>query len=192
MTLNESTITQLCIYLCGSVKKGDADARNPSHFWSPNDEAQIHQALSPIEVHLLNPSKSKIDRSDPRINFGCDLYLIASSSIVLVDARTQKGVGIGAEMMYCNLHGIPVITICPRNSYYRKDLVPNVFGTDLHDWTHPFIASLSDVIVESLGEATEVVKDLLKTGRARKRAEKPSAAIEYFKKHYQPSAPWKV
>src|ERR1700686_532988 len=132
------------IYLSGSVRKGADDDRPSEHYWSDADEELIHQALHPIEVVLLNPQKSGVDRSDARANFGWDLYLVGTSDVVMVDARTRKGIGIGAEMMFATFKRIPTITVAPRNSHYRQALFPDLFGEDVKEWTLPFILGLSD------------------------------------------------
>jgi hypothetical protein len=87
------------IYLSGSVKKGRDDNRNPSEFWTADDENFIFKKIN-LEVVLLNPSKSPISRNDYFVNYGCDLYLVESADVVLVDLRGERGIGVGAELMY--------------------------------------------------------------------------------------------
>ena len=101
------------VYLSGSIKKGDADNRSPDHFWTEADEAVLHTGVVGAELRLLNPAKTPIQRSDYRANFGCDLFLVQQSDIVLVDARREKGIGIGAEMMFAANASIPVIAWAP-------------------------------------------------------------------------------
>jgi hypothetical protein len=83
----------------------------------------------------LTRNAATIPPSDVLSNFGCDLYLVGCSDVILVDARTKKGIGIGAEMMFASVKRIPVITWAPRNSHYRKDFIPDVFGEDIVNWT---------------------------------------------------------
>ncbi|MEM9670717.1 MAG: hypothetical protein AAF950_17525 [Pseudomonadota bacterium] len=170
----------IAIYLSGSVKKGSVDVRGHEHFWTEEDEINIRKNLNRYSVHLLNPSKTKITRNDVLNNFGCDLYLVRESDVVFVDARNKRGIGIGAEMMYASVIDVPVISICPKNSYYRKDFVPDVFGEDLHDWIHPFIAGLSNVVVDSIDAAVEVVKQHFPTNFSELATPKPESAIQYF------------
>jgi hypothetical protein len=169
----------LRVFLSGSIRKGPTDLRSSGHFWSEADEARIIEGLAPDSVELLNPAKTIIRRSDVVSNFGCDLYLVALSDVVLVDARTEKGIGIGAEMMFASTKCIPVITWAPRNSHYRKDFIPDVFGEDLANWTHPFIQGLSDFVVETLDEAIALLK---RRGREGKLAltKSPERAISHF------------
>jgi hypothetical protein len=170
----------LFIYLSGSIRKGRQDNRQSGSFWSEDEERRVAQGIEGANVHTLNPAKSDIRRSDYIANFGCDLHLVNISDVVLVDARTRKGIGIGAEMMFARFEGIPVITICPRNSNYRRDFVADVFGEDLHDWVHPFIAGLSDHIVESLDEAIALLNKLWSSGRLRQSNPTVYEAIDYY------------
>lgn len=149
---------KLRIYLSGSIRKGDSDPRSDDYFWSERHEAFIETNAGGA-VELLNPAKTDLRRTDFALNFGCDLYLVSVSNIVFVDARHEKGIGVGAEMMYAAKLGLPVITWAPRNSHYRRDFVPNVFGEDLHDWIHPFVFGLSDYVVEDLVEAMALVRE---------------------------------
>lgn len=147
----------LRIYLSGSIRKGRGDPRSPDHFWTCEDEEVIRSGVgSPVE--LLNPAKTDVRRQDVGLNFGCDLHLVSISDVVLVDARREKGIGIGAEMMFAVQLGIPVITWAPMESHYRRSKVPDVFGEDLTDWTHPFVFGLSDHVVDELAHAVDLLR----------------------------------
>ncbi|MBH5392094.1 class I SAM-dependent methyltransferase [Bradyrhizobium diversitatis] len=147
----------LRIYLSGSIKKGAGDSRTPDHFWTREDEEFI-RANAGRPVELLNPSKADIRRQDFAINFGCDLHLVSISDVVLVDARREKGIGVGAEMMFAIQRGIPVITWSPPDTHYRRSKITDLFGEDLHDWTHPFVFGLSDHVVDDLQEAMTIIQ----------------------------------
>lgn len=150
----------LRIYLSGSIRKGAGDPRPPDHFWTREDEEAIRSGVgSPVE--LLNPAKTDIRRQDFGLNFGCDLHLVSISDVVLVDARREKGIGIGAEMMFAVQRGLPVITWAPMESHYRRSKVADVFGEDLTDWTHPFVFGLSDHVVEKLDQAIDLLRALV-------------------------------
>jgi hypothetical protein len=170
----------LSIYMCGSIKKGDSDMREKECFWMPEDEVELRSKLKVEELLLLNPAKSGVSRGDAVATFGSDLHFIQSSDFVLADARREKGIGIGAELMFAAQVGIPTITICPRNSFYRKDFIANVLGHDLHDWIHPFIVTLSSVIVETLDQAIDVLNDYCKTGIYNDPRPKPSECIRRY------------
>lgn len=173
------------VYLSGSIKKGDGDNRSPDHFWTEVDEAALHAGVAGVELHLLNPAKTPIQRSDVRANFGCDLFLVQQSDVVVVDARREKGIGIGAEMMFAANASIPVITWAPPNTHYRRDFVPNVFGEDLRDWTHPFIWGLSDYVVDYLDDVVVLLNQFVADGRRLELRKAPEAAIAHFvRKHH--------
>lgn len=136
------------IYLCGSVKKGLADNRPATEFWSPEHEDFIGRAIDGC-VQLLNPSKTPISRQDYFMNFGCDIFLVRSSHLVIADLRSEKGIGVGAELMFARQAGIPVVAWLPPDSHYRRDL-SDVFGENLRNWVHPFAFALSDYVEDSL------------------------------------------
>jgi hypothetical protein len=136
------------IYLCGSVKKGLTDNRPETEFWSPQHEDLIGRTIKG-NIELLNPSKTPISRKDYFTNFGCDLFLVQSSNLLIADLRSEKGIGVGAEMMFARQAAIPVIAWLPPESHYRRDL-SNVFGEDLQNWMHPFAYALSDYLEDSL------------------------------------------
>ena len=147
----------LRIYLSGSIKKGAADPRSPDHFWT-RDEEEFIRANAGGLVELLNPAKTDIRRQDFAINFGCDLHLVSIADVVLVDARREKGIGVGAEMMFAVQRGIPVVTWAPADTHYRRSKVADLFGEDLHNWTHPFVFGLSDRVVDDLAEAMAFIR----------------------------------
>lgn len=171
---------QLVVYLSGSIRKGRADTRDPVTFWGPDEEKALTSQVTCGDVLTLNPSRTVLRRSDYYANYGCDLYLVARSDVVVVDARTEKGIGVGAEMMFARQRKIPVITVAPPNTNYRRDLVPDVFGEDLRNWIHPFVYGLSDKIVDGFEAAGKLLDDLA-TGRwTPEPAAAPEDAIDYY------------
>lgn len=179
-----SDMSPLRIYLSGSIKKGRSDMREAHAFWTESDEAMIHAHVD-REVVLLNPAKTPIRRNDYFVNYGCDLYLVGSADVILVDLRTEKGIGVGAELMYAHLTARPVIGWLPRNSYYRRDKVEDVFGEDLIDWVHPFAFGLCDLTVETLTDACNQIN--LMNGEckfAKNEKKAPERAIEAFRSAY--------
>lgn len=168
------------IYLSGSIKKGAADQRGHENFWTPENENYIVRHLGDA-VELLNPSKSAISRQDYLANFGCDLYLVKTSKAVLVDLRTEKGIGVGAELMYANTLGIPVVGWSPPESNYQRSSVRGIFGEDLVDWIHPFAFGMCDFLSPSLEEACQhlaSIRDGDWTGRAPTKL--AASAIDHF------------
>lgn len=174
----------LNVYLCGSIRKGDSDHRSDDYFWSPADELIVRSVMGE-DAMLLNPAYSPISRSDPKVNFGCDVFLVSSSDAVLVDLRQSKGIGVGAEMMLAAQLGIPLVGWLPSTSPYRRSIVGNLFGEDLKDWVHPFAAALCDEWHDTLELVSRRAKD--RALRYRPYATPPeflNDAIDRFKRQY--------
>jgi hypothetical protein len=177
------SVDRLLVYLSGSVKKGSGDARAKDDFWTDDDEEAIVTGIKGRKAQLLNPSKSVLRRSDYYANFGCDLHLVSISDLILVDVRAKRGIGIGAEMAFAQSLGIPVISICPPNSNYRRDFVPDVFGEDLKNWIHPFVYGLSDYIAHNLESAISLVNSVIADGGPHRHpGQKLHDAIAYYQR----------
>lgn len=143
-------MNEVAIYLSGSIQKGHTDTRES--FWTPNDIEFIERVLAPMDVHLLNPASRSDDLSDFLGTFGRDLFQVAAADVIFVDVRDRRGIGVGSEMTVAKALGVPVVSLCPENSHYRRqDFV--FMGQQLTDWTHPFVYGLSDVVVGTLKEA---------------------------------------
>lgn len=154
----------LKIYLSGSTRKGESDNRGDDFFWSELDESKIKNHFKNLKVELFNPNNFNIDRSDPLLTYNTDLLYIKQSDLILVDGRFRKGIGVGAEMLYARSLNKIVITICPPNSHYRKEDVKNLSGQDIDNWVHPFLFSMSNIIVDTLNEAIIEIEKLLQNG----------------------------
>ena len=171
---------KITMYLAGSIKKGDTDTKKTS-YWSDDDEKSIIACFgNEFEVNILNPATFPIRRSDSFGNFGADMYLVNKSDFLLVDARDKKGLGIGAEMVVAKYYNIPVICLCAYDSYYKKRFLPNVYGEDLHNWTHPFIIGLSDFIADTIEDAVTWIKNHIVTPQPIKGMAIIDESIKYF------------
>ena len=167
------------IYLSGSIKKGEKDASQL--YWTESDEEFIKKNIKDCRVELLNPATANIRRSDPFSNFGADLYLVTSSDFLMADLREGRGIGVGCEMTIAKFFKIPVISICPCESHYRKSKL-HVYGEELQNWIHPMVEGLSDIVVENLSEAVAWVNGFLASPKAVKDSKLFQEAIEYYKK----------
>jgi len=167
------------IYLSGSIKKGEKDVNQS--YWTESDEKFIKNNIKDYTVELLNPATADIRRSDPFSNFGADLYLVTSSDFLMADLREGRGIGVGCEMTIAKFFRIPVISICPCESHYRKSKL-QVYGEELHNWIHPMVVGLSDVVVGNLPEAVAWVNGFLASPKAVKDSKLFQEAIEYYKK----------
>ena len=140
---------KIAIYLAGSIKK--EHEKSDDSYWSESDMLFLKTSLSRYEVSFLNPAFRSDDLSDQRAVFGRDMLQVFCSHVVFVDARERRGLGVGAEMMWAKLHKLPIITLAPKNSHYHKSDT-TLLGVPVKDWIHPFVESLTDVIVENLQE----------------------------------------
>ena len=150
-------------YLAGSIQKGHE--KNGS-FWTQEHMESLKQLLSPLKPNFLNPATRCDDLSDQHSVFGRDMLQVFSADFVFADVRERRGLGVGAEMMWAKFNRIPVIGWAPKNSHYRKEET-SLLGVPVSDWVHPFVESLCDVIVESLEEGADWVKNHLKNPEAK-------------------------
>ena len=156
-------MNDVAIYLSGSIKKGNSDTRES--FWTDRDIDVIRDSLQPLEVHFLNPASRSDDLADFMGTFGRDLFQVAAADAILVDVRDRRGIGVGSEMTVAKAVGVPVVSLCPENTHYRRRDF-RFLDQELAEWTHPFVYGLSDVIVDTLQDAC----DWLATHRVADRA----------------------
>lgn len=149
---------KISLYIAGSVKKDINDANNI--FASDDIKNELVKSINNFEVVIFDPNESKIFGDSESFRFGQDCLQVISSNFIVVDLREKRGLGVGAEMMLAKERGIPIISVCPSNSHYRRSLVFHT-GVKNDDWTHPFVESLSDAIVESFSEAGEWIKNYI-------------------------------
>lgn len=173
-------MANVSIYLAGSIKKGDIDIKKTS-YWTAIEEKEIIDCFGiDYSVRILNPITFTIKRSDSFGNFGGDMYLVHESDFIFVDARDKKGLGIGAEMVAAKYYHRPVVCLCAYDSYYKKRFLPNVYGEDLYNWIHPFIAGLSDYIADTIEDAVKWMKEHLESPKPIKGLSIIDESITYF------------
>lgn len=145
------------IYLSGSIMKGKNDFPEKT-YWSERDIWTLKDELgSKFKVCILNPSERGDDLKDTRASFGRDLLQILISDVVIVDGRKKKGIGVGAEIAYAKLNGIPVFVVSPQKSHYIKTNF-EYLGQYVGDWIHPFIKELSDGVFSSIKSVALYIK----------------------------------
>lgn len=170
---------KIAIYLAGSIKK--AHEKEDETFWTQEDMECIKEHLSQHEVIFLNPAFRTDDLSDSISVFGRDMLQVFSSNIVFVDARDRRGLGVGAEMMWAKMNHIPVVTWAPKNSHYIKDST-TLLGVPVNNFVHPFVAALSDKIVENLVEGANWIDYIASDSSAQiKDAHSIGQTMEYYK-----------
>jgi hypothetical protein len=140
-------MSELLIYLSGSIQKGEGDRRES--FWTDADLAAIEAGLDEFDVAFLNPATRSDDLADYLGTFGRDLFQVTAADLVWVDARDRRGIGVGAEMAIAKQHSIPVVSLCPHHTHYRRrDFV--FLEQPLEEWIHPFVFGYSDAIVDDI------------------------------------------
>lgn len=149
---------KISLYIAGSVKKDVDDANNI--FASDDIKQQLVKSIDNFEVIIFDPNESKIFGDSESFRFGQDCLQVISSNFLVVDLREKRGLGVGAEMMLAKEKGIPIISVCPSGSHYRRSIVFHT-GAKNEKWIHPFVESLSDVIVECFNEAGEWIKNYI-------------------------------
>jgi hypothetical protein len=149
---------KISIYIAGSVRKDKNDENTV--FASDDIKGEIYQALDGVDVTIFDPNESKILGTKSRPRFGKDCLQVTSSNFIVVDLREKRGIGVGSEMMIARQRKIPVIAVCPPESHYKRHMVFHT-GAVNQEWVHPFVESLSDVIVNNFKEAGEWIKKFI-------------------------------
>ncbi len=163
------------IYLCGGIKKTDDEKKI---VWTQEDKDKLLRTVP--GVSLLDPQKTP-ELDDPMIAFGCDLNDINSADLVLVDMRQKRGIGIGAEMAIAKFLKKPVVSVCPRNSHFRRDELVHR-GRSVNGWVHPFMFGLSDFVAEDVEDAARWISDFMENPKGIKDGSVVQEAISYFQK----------
>ena len=169
------------IYPAGGVQKGEHDKGKVS--WADEDMNVFRRLLAPANVNFIDPRYRNDNLNDHFAVFGRDLMAVRVSDFVVVDGRQKRGVGVGQEMLFAKLEGIPVITVAPKESHYRKGKL-HYLGQKVDDYVHPFIFSTSDIIVENFEEAAGWIKEYLEKPVPIKGSRLTEDAIQAYMKKY--------
>lgn len=141
------------IFLAGSVKKTFSELDVKKEYWKQKDEQYLKRNLD-FPLELFNPNSLSISEFDSEKRFVSDLTELLSSSFIILDARNRKSIGVGSELMLAKMCKIPIYTICPVDSHYRKER-----------WIHPFIYELSDKIFDSNEKLVYYLNQMNKLGK---------------------------
>ena len=167
----------LHIYLAGNIRKGPEESCED--VWTEG-EMMFLEEHSQRELIFLNPASGSDDLSDQKSVFGRDLFQVYSSNLVLVDARSKRGLGVGAEMMFAKMNCIPVVAWLPYPSHYHRDSI-HLLGQDVNAWIHPFVYNLCDFLAPSLQSAVEWMNTTLSSPAFRpKGPEVLTGAIRHY------------
>jgi len=171
---------QIIIYIAGSVQKPFLSEEKNNLFMDAFIKSKIHKKLNSLDVIILDPNES-ITLGNGLARFGKDILQVASSNFLIIDLREKRGLGVGAEMMYAKLNQIPIISVCPDISPYKKDLTE---GALEKTWIHPFVEALSDSVVSSFDKAAQWIIDYINNPSHIKSEEEIKQYIELYKNEY--------
>jgi hypothetical protein len=142
----------LTVYLAGKVSKNATGV----HDWRQDICALVESSLGgnvSDRIAFISPEEGQVDEMIPETVVGKDSYHIQSAGLVLVDASEKIGAGTAQEMVIAKYFSKPVLTILPKNTHHRKEVV--IGGERLKDWRHPFIVTFSDYLVDDYAEAAQ-------------------------------------
>jgi hypothetical protein len=172
---------RVAIYLAGNIKKGHEKLNED--YWSDTELSIISNILKPIQIDFLHPAIRTDDLSDQKSVFGRDLSQVYCSNVVFVDVRQRRGLGVGAEMMWAKMNAIPVVTLCPPESHYKKREV-NILNVPVDNWTHPFVENLSDQIVATIEEGAHWIHSFVIKNESKVEIKTPAyikEAMDYYR-----------
>jgi len=143
----------LKICLLGSIPKGD-DVRKKWIDW----KTDYKKKLSTIDNVEFTDGDAWRDETKPFLVVGHDSYTIKMSDIIIVNAENKLGAGTAQEMVIAKYFSKPVVTVLPKNTHHRKSNI--IFdGKLINDWIHPFIFTISDLIVEKIPDAVSWIQE---------------------------------
>lgn len=151
----------LIVYCSGSIPKtGEIQGL----IWSDVERNDVRNGAAPIELDFLNPNDPVDNLNDALVLFGRDIYHVSSADVVVIDARDRCGIGVGVELLASRFLETPAVVVAPDNSYYRRDLLEYRRGL-AHNYIHPHVFALADVIVDDFVQAGEWIRDSLSLTR---------------------------
>lgn len=153
--------TSLSIYLAGNIRKGQED--DDQEVWTEEHQRYLQSRLSHVNLVFLDPQSRLDDLADQVSVFGRDLLQVSSSQLVLVDGRSRRGLGVGAEMMFAKVNRIPVAVWLPEESHYQRSHI-HLLGQEVADWIHPFIYNLGDYLAPTLEDVARWIREELLPG----------------------------
>ncbi|MBU0530374.1 MAG: hypothetical protein KKC05_01750 [Nanoarchaeota archaeon] len=166
------------ICLIGSIPKGDEERKN----WI-DWKIKYKEGLSSLgEIEFLDGDTWK-NEANTLLTFGYDTNQIKTSDVVIVNAENKLGAGTSQEMVIAKYFSKPVITILPKDTHHRKSNI-TFNKTLIKDWIHPFILTMSDLIVDKISDACDWIKEYQKDPSSKKIKKMTivDEAIEYYKK----------
>lgn len=166
------------IYLAGRIPIGDEPGIDPH--WREKYIQRLKKLIP--QAIFVDPSYREIKEEDHKAVFGHDLFLIRQADLMLVNAEMPVGLGTAQEMVIAKYFQKPIITVSPGGSYYSP-AVTKINGKNVKNWHHPFLAILSDQIIEDVQELKPILIKL-KGERIPKWKTFVEKSIKYYLTHY--------
>ena len=129
-----------------------------------NDDRIMVEVLRELlkdSFSICDPAETSIPEEEFSDRFRFCIEQIQQSDVLVVNATKRLGIGVGAEMMFACNKNIPVFTICPHSTYYRRLVKIDVEGKE---WIHPFIKGLSTKIFDSAEQCSIELLSLREKG----------------------------
>ena len=154
------------IFLSGSAPKGDAE-KNQWSDW----RLDYMNALSQLNNIEFIKDDTKKDESRPFLIFGHDANMVKNADLIIANAdkKIGRGIGVGTaqEIIIAKYFSKPVVVVLPKNTHHRRtDMVWD--GKTISDWVSPFLSSTSDLVVESINEALEWIREYIDNPKSKK------------------------
>ena len=137
------------IYLAGKVPKGKKEHEDFV------DWREEFKGILGEGVKYLDPNQFQLADIPCEKFFGRDCFMIKNCDLVLVDARAKIGAGTAQEILIAKYFKIPVVSVVPDNSHYRR--ITFYKGSE-KEYRHPFVFSTSDLMPKSFEEAADWIK----------------------------------
>ncbi|MCH9753343.1 MAG: hypothetical protein K0T99_00375 [Alphaproteobacteria bacterium] len=141
---------EILVYLSGGIKKGHDDQRK--FFWNEKEKKELVSEMTNTSLIQLDPALRTDDLGDMLSILGRDMLQVLISDAVLVDARTKRGVGVGAEIDRAETQNIPVIAIVPEDTAYHK-FDTTILDQHIDEWKHPFIFGYTSFAAKTFAES---------------------------------------
>jgi len=170
---------QIKIYLAGRIPIGNEPGIDP--FWRRKYIRQLKKLTS--GTIIFDPTYREINEEDAKAVFGHDLFLIKQADLILVNAETHIGLGTAQEMIIAKYFQKPVVAVSPKASYYSPTKT-NINGKKVKKWHHPFLAAVSDWIIEDIKELEPILKGKLTKRKVISWSTFVKKNIDYYLKHY--------
>lgn len=142
-------------FLAGSIAKSKLN-KNARNTWNQELEKQLKACLR-FPLQVFNPISINSDIS--RCRFETDIKMLLQCDAVIVEASQGRGIGVGTEMTLAKANKIPIYTIVPKESHYRKR------NNENEEYIHAFIVELSDKLFDDIESLAEYVNELYMFGR---------------------------